>query len=186
MLTDVDGVLLNWIDAFENNMKKQGYESNPIFSGDMGIPIEKMFNIPRSEAIQKIYEFNRSEHMYNLDVMPGAVEAIKKIYTKYNRIHIITACGEEAKNARIYNLRNKFGDIFEAIHFVEIEKSKKKILLNYQNYKSYFIEDNYKHALDAKELGLRPIILKNNKVYDDMPSYRTWSGILNYLEIDKY
>ena len=58
IITDCDGVLLDWAFAFDVWMREQGYFRLP--NTDHHFSQAKRYGIPENEALEKVHEFNQT------------------------------------------------------------------------------------------------------------------------------
>ena len=116
MAFDADGVILNFIKAFEKaacatlgrNISSQG----PSYS------LTVKFGITQDELGRVWETFNRGGYWDSLEALEGSIEAIDELQAKgFRNIHVVTAIPEEFRADRHVNFQ-KLGFSPEAIHCV--------------------------------------------------------------------
>lgn len=162
ILTDSDGVLVNWSEAFEHwaqNIK--GYSLKPNTENEF--LVENRFE-EDINGLETVLEFNASEYIRNLNPWPGAVENVKKLAEQGYEFHVITAISNEdaIKERREQNLKALFGDVFHAINCVGAFTNKEEYLSAYENSGCWWIEDHPKHAKAGLKYGLNSVLIKSH------------------------
>jgi len=194
ILTDVDGVLLDWIFHFERWMAK--YKDNPL---------ERYVNRPEYWTCYKIHErykleqdvgyeyareFNRSAEMRYLSPYIDAKKYVKKLHEECGYVfHVITSqtSNSAARKLRIQNLQEIFGNVFEEFKILETGASKAKALSAYEDSGCYWIEDKAVNVDTGIHLGLRGILMAetHNANYRGYASrVETWKDIYNIITND--
>lgn len=164
ILSDADGVMLNWIGAFDEYMQKQGWVKAA--NADSSYNIAKRFeNLSGNRARKFVEEFNSSEALEYLEPLKDAVEYVEKLHNLGYKFIIVSAFStcEQARGRRMRNLKNIFGDAIHDVYGVEIGASKRYILdTNWGNSGMYWLEDHFGHAEAGYEVGLKPILVSNS------------------------
>jgi FMN phosphatase YigB (HAD superfamily) len=168
ILTDVDGVLLNWIHGFKEFVELKG------FTVDTDEPYHYDLRtwLKTDNVLPLIEEFNYSSYFKQLKPIAGAVDAMSRLSKKY-QIVVISSCGVGLEEARTENLVNVFGDIFKDIICIPLAVSKERYLARYKN--CWWIEDNYEHAKSGADLGHTTLLFKKytNQTHRDNHIGRT-------------
>ena len=81
IVTDCDGVLLNWEYAFCVWMSQRGY--NEIEGGNMEYNIGKRFGMKVSDAIKQVEIFNQSAAMAFLPALRDARYWVKRLHEEH-------------------------------------------------------------------------------------------------------
>lgn len=161
ILTDVDGVLLDWDYAFNQWMKRHEYERND-FSD---YKIEKSYNLQTKEAKRLVRMFNESAWIRRLPPLWDSIKYVKKLHNEYGYIfHAITSLSndEYAQHLRTKNLREMFGDtVFEKYVYLDTGADKTQALSEYRDTKCWWIEDKCENADLGLELGLKSILVNH-------------------------
>jgi len=159
---DCDGVLLDWEGGFAAWMA----EVHDILvdpNGPQDYSLSEWIGCDAMSVVRYVREFNESEHFTQLSALPGAKEAVRLLYANEFTLRVLTACGDtpSVSAARVNNLRKVFtAHSFERVEVVGLGASKVSHLKNLPA-GSWWVEDNYGHALDGLEVGLKPLMIRN-------------------------
>ena len=108
ILTDVDGVLLEWEPAFTSWMASKGYtiKTPNVYKQST------RYGLEQDLADDLVERFNESAWMGYLKPMPGAVEWIDKLGREGYTVECLTSQSEDvcAGDIRRYNLAQVFGN----------------------------------------------------------------------------
>lgn len=188
ILTDVDGVLLDWESAFHNWMTTHhGHNQNGNYTSYW---LEDRYDIPRYDIYNKVKEFNESSQIGFLEPFRDSVHYVKLLNEKHNfKFVAVTALSTEltAIKLRTYNLENVFGkNIFTDVYSIETAACKRDILtdLSKQYYGSWWIEDKAENADVGLECGYRSILIKHDHNADYSGSAvvaNNWSEIYEHI-----
>ena len=187
ILTDCDGVLLQWEKAFHEWMALNGFEQK----GHGHYDIDMMYHLPQGFKSTLISIFNESAWMGYLDPIEGSVEAVKKLADDGYKFIVITSQTTDVKanNLRKQNLHNVFGDVFEDFVFLDTGSGKVEALSKYQDQGLFWIEDKPENALVGADMGLVALLLDlpHNKEYNTdnrLPVQRVmnWQEIYNVIK----
>lgn len=186
ILTDCDGVLLQWEQGFHKWMKQEGFEQ----IGHGHYDIDMMYHLPQGFSKTLIKIFNESAWMGYLEPVPGSVETVKKLADEGYKFTVITSQSTDqyANDLRKQNLRKHFGDVFKDFTFLDTGGGKVEALTNYENTKQFWIEDKPTNAIDGAALGLVALLLDlpHNASYniDSVPVKRMkdWQEIYNVIK----
>lgn len=186
ILTDFDGALGDWQTAFDTWMANQGYKiAIPDHVGEYRIG--KQYNIPISEAMQRVREFNNSDAIACVPALRDAKEYIIKLHNEHGYVfHCITSLSKEeyAYRKREENLQELFGPTaFEKLTCLDTGADKKDALLEYKDSGCFWIEDNVTNAEIGAELGLNPIVVAHgyNETCTKFPRVHTWREIYDII-----
>ena len=171
IITDCDGVLLDWAFAFDVWMREQGYFRLP--NTDKHFSQAKRYGIPESEALGLVHDFNQTGALGYIPAYRDSVEYVTKLAREGWRFDVVTMIGKDkyAHRLRKINLQHLFGDVFDEIYCAgDFTKPKKEILEKYRDTNYYWIEDRIDYANDGLEVGLNTILM-------DWPYNREgWTG----------
>lgn len=158
ILTDCDGVLLDWCAGFDMYMLEK-YEM------ELQVPetycIGARFGKSPEFGKEMVLEYNSTDAIGNLKPVPGAVEAIKHLNEAYGmRFDVITAFSDDPdmREARVDNLHRYFGDVFDDVHAHSFTTSKSSYLKMYDP-GHIWIEDHVVNAALGQELGHKALVL---------------------------
>lgn len=184
ILTDADGVLLDWFYAFTTWMSRHGYERKVTDVYDMPIAYE----MPKDEIQKIIRIFNESSAIYNLPPHKDAVKYVKKLHEEHGYVfHCISSLSSEytAQYLRTKNLKNLFGETaFEKFIYLDTGADKDDVLEQYKNSGCFWVEDKIQNADLGLELGLDSLLMDHsfNRTYDGRSKYvMNWKDIYNYI-----
>jgi hypothetical protein len=186
ILTDCDGVLLNWNQAFANWMLNQkGYHVKDHSTYD----IDKRFDITEKEGYQLIKDFNESIDIGFLDPLLDSQEYVRKLHNELNyKFIVITTVGNFRLTVyfRKRNLNKVFGeDVFLDIYCLPMGSTKHAALSPYKDSGLIWIEDKPENAIDGKNLGLDVLFLSQPHNHDavlDAPKVTSWKEIYEYVK----
>jgi uncharacterized HAD superfamily protein len=163
ILTDCDGVLVEWHNRFHEDFPKTDEGQHPM----------------------DIFTFNQSITFGNLYPYKDSVEGIKKLKEDSFKFFAITSSGTSliTKAHRRNNLDNLFGvNSIDQLLVCELHSDKGPLLEKFKDTGFLWIEDSPKNAMRGKELGLTPLLMNtpNNIDKDDMGIQRvdTWEEII--------
>lgn len=180
ILTDCDGVLLDWTSAFATWMAKFGHSvKNP-----KEYDINKLYDLPKNNAETLLREFNNSSFIEMLPALRDAVANVRILCHEYGyRFTVITSLSANTASAirRKHNLYSLFGpECFRDIICLDPSLSKHDTLSRYADSGCWWIEDKPKNAKVGKWLGLRPILVEqphNSKSKVNYPKFSNWDDI---------
>lgn len=158
ILTDADGVILQWEIHFHRWMEARGYNKsrNDIYHMDL------QYNISREESKRLVIEFNNSSWMIDCPPLRDARSGVAKLYEQgYNFICITSmSLDPYSKELRWQNIRNLFGsEAFIDLVCLDTGGDKDLALHPYKDSGLWFIEDKPENAILGADLGLNTIIV---------------------------
>ena len=160
ILTDCDGVLLDWETAFHAWMKTHGYTQGVTGVYEMDVA----YGIPRSECKRLVRIFNESAWMGFLPALRDARSGVAKLVEHGNTFLCFTSLSvdEKAKMLRISNLKNIFGkDVFDDVVCLDTGADKDEALAPYKDSGMWWIEDKIENAECGHALGLNTILIEH-------------------------
>lgn len=161
ILTDVDGVLLDWDKSFDKWMEKN---KNKKYSNGF-YDVASRYKISKKKSRDLIKKFNESAEIGFLEPFKDSVEYVKKLNKKGYVFHCITSLSKNlySQKLRKINLINLFGEsCFEKYIFLDVSERKNKVLNLYKNKDYYWVEDKLQNATDGLELGLKSILIRHD------------------------
>lgn len=171
ILSDCDGVMIDWEGAFREWMTSQGHRLR--YSDSYKLH-HHFHDMPEHEIDRYVNDFCASEAIADLMPYPDAQEYIEKLYKTHGyRIRVITSIGNdpEIRERRTQNLNNLFGDAIESVVCLAQGSPKDLILGHYQGTGLYWIEDNYNNFLAGVKLGLEGILMDQEYNRDSILSH---------------
>ena len=185
ILTDCDGVLLAWEDAFHQWMKSKGFTIKEEAIYD----ISKSFGIPKTLGKKLVKEFNESAWMGFLPAFKDARSGVAKLVEHGWQFIVITSLSldPKAQMLRVSNLKNIFGkNVFIDVICLDTGADKDEALEKFKDTGMWFIEDKPINAETGLKYGLKPILIEhehNKEHEEDGIEYAfDWEEILNIIE----
>jgi hypothetical protein len=168
ILTDVDGVLLEWENHFETWMLGKGYTAS--LGKENLYSMEKRYGLDTAIKEQLIEEFNNSAWMSNQDPMPGSQTWVKLLHAEGWTFIPITSQTTDipAQELRKRRLKELFGGtVFENFFILETGADKDSALAEFHGTDLWWVEDKPENALLGLEYGLQPLLVdhKYNKKF---------------------
>ena len=188
ILTDADGVLLNWEYAFCTWMEQHGYTQ--IENGNHEYDIAKRFGITRDEAIAKVKVFNESAAIGFLPALRDAMFYVKRLHEEHGYVfRCITSLSLDpnAYKLRKMNLEKLFGETaFEQLVCLDTGAPKDDALAPYKDSGLYWIEDKMENAQLGTDLGLKSILVEhgfnmNEAIPKGMFKATNWKEIYEHI-----
>tara|TARA_B110000503_G_scaffold141678_1_gene235904 strand:- start:1441 stop:2058 length:618 start_codon:yes stop_codon:yes gene_type:complete len=187
ILTDCDGVLLDWEYSFRVWMMHRGYEVIGIGEYKMHL----MFNITPELSKSLIRQFNESASIGFLPPLRDAVHYVRKLHEKLGYVfHCLTSLSDDpnAQLLRQMNLDKVFGKgIFERLVCADTGADKNDILEPYRNSGCIWVEDKPSNAELGLDMGLKSILMghDHNSYFRDnsIPRVWKWEHIYNMVEL---
>lgn len=163
ILTDIDGVALNWENAFDEWMRVRGYRKVP--DGDSVYKIGTRYGIDQDYGYRLVREFNNSSWIGFLSPFRDAVYYMDLLYRRHGyRFHAITSLSRDPYSQRLreQNLYNFFGhQMFERIECLDTGADKDTALAPYRDSECVWVEDSIKNAQVGRDLGLRTFLMEH-------------------------
>jgi hypothetical protein len=163
ILTDCDGVLLNWEYAFSCWMEQHGHTA--IEGGNLLYDIGKRFDLTKEQAKQQIKIFNESAAIGFLPALRDAMFYVKRLHEEHGyEFHCITSLSTDpnAYKLRKMNLEKLFGPTaFTRLVCLDTGADKDTALEEYRDLDLFWIEDKLENAEAGLNFGLRPILMEH-------------------------
>jgi FMN phosphatase YigB (HAD superfamily) len=188
ILTDVDGVLLDWNEGFSVWMEHHGYRRDPDHNNTYNIG--ERYNISRDEGSQLVRVFNESAAIGFLPPERDAQYFVKMLVEKYQyRFLAVTSLSTDpyAKKLRVRNLSKLFGDnAFVDVICLDTGADKDEILSQLaEKYRgNWWIEDKPENVDAGLAAGFRGLLVehKHNMNYTGKGQIVTnWEEICNVI-----
>lgn len=184
ILTDVDGVLLNWEYAFNIWMQRHGYKlGKNANSYDMG----ERYDLTDKKKRELVKFFNESAAIGYLPPLRDAIHYVRKLHEKQGYVfHVLTALSNDhqAQELRRQNLQKLFGEtVFEKFVYCDTGADKDEILEPYIDSGLLWIEDKVENAKLGLELGLNSILIEHghNMLTTGIPLMKDWKDVYEYV-----
>ncbi len=186
ILTDVDGVLLNWEFAFDIWMGEHGHVKQP--GCELKYNIGKRYGIDPDIGRKLIKTFNESAAIGFLPPLRDAMFYVKKLHEEHGYVfRCITSLSldKNAQKLRRMNLEKLFGDtVFDHIEFLDTGADKDDSLSKYRGSNYFWIEDKIDNAVVGLEYGLKSLIMEhghNMGYIGPVPIVKNWSDIYSRI-----
>lgn len=163
ILTDCDGVLLDWENAFEEWMAKRGYQK--IENYDItAYGLHVHYGIPRKEAQSLVRQFNESAAIGFLRPLRDAQRYIDLMAQKGYKFVVITSLSTDAYATKLreQNLKNVFGNAIEKVVCLDIGADKDEELVKWIGKADYWVEDKWENAVIGASLGFKTFLVKHD------------------------
>lgn len=184
ILTDVDGVLLNWGYAFKVWMEQKGYN---VKDPDV-YNVDKIFDMNRAESKKMVRHFNESAAIGFLPPLRDAIHYVRKLHEEHGYVfHAITSLSLDPHAARLReeNLKKLFGETaFAKVLCLDTGADKDDALIPYADSGAVWIEDKVENAEVGDKFGLDSILIEHayNMDNTDFPLMKNWKEVYEYLE----
>jgi fido (protein-threonine AMPylation protein) len=180
ILTDVDGVLLDWVYSFRGWMDRHGYKIVDPHEYRM----DKAYGLTDEEGKRLCRMFNESATIRKLSPLRDAVKYVRKLHEDHGYVfRVISSLSEDtyAGHLRTKNLNELFGPtVFESYVYIDTGADKDEVLEPYRDSGCYWIEDKPENADLGDKLGLESILMRH-------PFNATYVGpaqrVMNWKEI---
>ena len=184
ILTDCDGVLLDWEWAFNCWMIQHGFETTEgyQFKYDMA----ERYGISKPQVQKLVKTFNESAAIGFLPVLRDAMYWVKRLHEQHGYTFIcITSLSldENAYKLREMNLQKMFGKTaFSKLICLDTGADKDEALAPYAGTNCYWLEDKVENATAGLQFGLRPILIEHGH---NMNADVEYPIVKNWLEVYK-
>ena len=183
ILTDADGVLLDWEYAFDVYMQQHGFNKQD--GGNLKYNIGSRYGIDPDQGKRLIKIFNESAHMGFLPPLRDAMFYVKRLHEEHGYVfHCITSLSkdENAQELRRMNLRKLFGaTAFEKFIFLDTGADKDQVLEQYRNSGLWWIEDKIVNCQVGTSIGLKSLLMEHGHNMDyehpEIPRVKNWKDI---------
>ena len=166
ILTDADGVLLDWEYAFNIWMEQHGFTLQEPLKYNIG----KRYGIDMEQGKKLIKVFNESAAIGFLPALRDAMYYVKRLHEEHGYVfHCITSLSkdENAQELRRMNLRKLFGNtVFDRFVFLDTGADKDEVLAEYKGSGCIWVEDKIDNALVGANLGLRSYLIEHGHNMD--------------------
>ena len=183
ILTDCDGVLLDWSYAFDLWMSERGYAAD----GPRDVyEREVAYNLPKQKMKELIRHFNSSAAIGFLPPLRDAMYYVRKLQIEHGFVfRCITSLSldKHAQHLRTKNIKMLFGKrTFEEFVYLDTGADKDEALAEYKDSGCYWLEDKLENARVGADAGLRSIVVAGEfNVTDEFPRYWKWKDIYNHI-----
>lgn len=181
ILTDCDGVLLDWEYGFATYMKDR-FGLTPIRNDVYSVG--DTYGITKEKGREYVRIYNESAAIGSLTPFRDAKKYVTKIHEELGYVfHCITSLSTDrhAGELRRKNLEAVFGKgVFEKVVCLECGADKDEALEEYRDTGCLWIEDKYLNCEAGEKVGLDPILIHHSHNKDMKTPYKT---VMNWREI---
>jgi FMN phosphatase YigB (HAD superfamily) len=186
ILTDADGVLLNWEWAFDCWMNEHGFKKQK--GTEFAYSIGTRYGIDEAQGKKLIKIFNESAAIGFLPPLRDAIHYVKKLHEEHGYVfHCITSLSKNknAQRLRKMNLEKLFGEtVFEEIVCLGTGADKDDALEPYRDSGLWFIEDKIENAETAERMGINGMLVEhghNMNHETNIPIVKNWKEIYEII-----
>ena len=185
ILTDADGVLLDWEVDFNKWMTQKGYTKQVAGIYEM----EVAYGISKVECKKLIKEFNSCAWVRYLPAFRDARSGVAHLVEAGYTFICITSLSldEKAAKLRKRNLEAIFGKgVFTELVCLDTGADKDEALEKYRDSGLYWIEDKTQNANLGQTLGLKSILIdhvhnKEDEVNNGVVRVGNWAQIVDII-----
>jgi FMN phosphatase YigB (HAD superfamily) len=186
ILTDADGVLLDWEYAFAVWMEEHGFSKKEghQFEYDIG----RRYGIDHEQGKKLIKLFNESAAIGFLPPLRDAMYYVKRLHEEHGYVfHCITSLSTDinAKKLRVMNLQKLFGKTaFDSVVCLDTGADKNYALEEYANSGLWWLEDKPENADVGFNMGLKSILVEHGHNMHHKcpyPVVKNWKEIYNII-----
>ena len=160
ILTDVDGVLLEWENHFEKWMITKGYQQK--VGKEKVYAMDKRYGLTKKKKEELINQFNNSAWMSTQEPLPNSQTWVKLLHAEGWTFIPITSQTSDipAQELRKTRLKDLFGGtVFENFFILETGADKDSALAEFHGTGLWWVEDKTENALVGLEYGLKPLLI---------------------------
>ncbi len=191
IVTDCDGVLLDWEEGFGVWMEHNGHNIVP--DGKLIYDISERYGMDTVTGKQMVKQFNQSAAMGFLPPLRDAQYYVKLLSEKHQyKFVVLTSLSLDpyAKMLRERNLKKIFGDCFKDVICLDTGADKDEALMELsKKYKDcWWIEDKPDNAVAGVGAGFRSILIEHGHNMDwkfedwlDITVAKTWEEIYDIV-----
>ena len=163
ILTDCDGVILDWEWAFSVWMQERGYTLKA--DNKKSYYLHHHYNELEERDSKKVVKtFNESAAIGFLPALRDSAFYVKRLHEEHGyKFRVITSLSldKNAQKLREMNLRKIFGNAIESVICLDTGADKDQALEPYRDSGLWWIEDKPANADVGHALGLRSILIEH-------------------------
>lgn len=186
ILTDADGVILDWEWAFRVWMTEHGYEFNE--AGKKSYYLTHHYTgTGMDEILSRVKAFNESAAIGFLPALRDSTHYIKRLHEEHGyEFRVITSLSTDKNAAKLreMNLKKIFGTAIESVICIETNAPKDNVLKEYEGSGLFWIEDKPENADVGHRLGLRSILMEHGHNMNHQcpyPIVKNWKEIYELI-----
>jgi hypothetical protein len=188
ILTDVDGVLLDWEYSFTQWMNKHNYEIQPGFENSYDIALR--YGLAKEDKERIVRMFNESAWIRKLPPLRDAIKYVRKLHEEHGYVfRVISSLSNDyyAQHLRTKNLIEMFGpSVFESFTYLDTGADKDDALAPYTGSMCWWIEDKPENANLGDNLMLESVLVnhhhnQNSQVNPLVTRVNNWKEIYELI-----
>lgn len=186
ILTDCDGVLLDWEEGFSVWMEHHGHEL--VEGYQFMYEMNERYGITKDQARKLIKTFNESAAIGFLPPLRDSQYYVKMLAEKHQfKFVVLTSLSLDpyAKELRIRNLNKIFGDCFIDVICLETGADKNEALFELATKYpgNFWIEDKPENVMAGVDAGFKGILIEHghNMDFQDTFVAKKWEDIYNLV-----
>jgi FMN phosphatase YigB (HAD superfamily) len=188
ILTDIDGVMLDWEEGFSVWMEHRGYKTVDGYKFMYGIG--ERYGISKEEGHKMVRLFNESAAIGFLPPVRDAQQFVRLLAEKHKyRFLAVTSLSKDpyARELRIRNLKKLFGDktFIDVICLDTGADKDEELAYLARSYKdNYWIEDKPENADAGVKAGFKTLLVEHGHNLDykgKATVVRNWEEIYNII-----
>ena len=182
ILTDVDGVLLEWENHFAIWMLTKGYQQKP--GKEKIYSMDRRYGITKKRKEDLIKEFNNSAWMSTQTPLPESQTWVKLLHAEGWTFIPITSQTTDipAQELRKRRLQELFGGtVFSNFFILDTGANKDSALAEFHGTGLWWVEDKPENALLGLEYGLKPLLMDHK--YNRKFKHSNIKRVSNWKEI---
>lgn len=186
ILTDCDGVILDWEKHFEEWMQNKGYFKIDNFD-ITAYGLHLHYGVPRPEIQSLVAEFNHSAAIGFVPAFRDAVGQMRRLRSLGYRFNIITSLStyDYSVKLRRYNLENVLGFNDFELECLEVGADKDEALSKWVGHARYWVEDKLENAIVGHDLGFQTFLMEHDHNKKEHPDgiirVTNWGSIVNKI-----
>jgi FMN phosphatase YigB (HAD superfamily) len=186
ILTDADGVLLDWEWAFSVWMQERGYTLTA--DNKKSYYLHHHYNeLEEKDAKKVVKTFNESAAVGFLPALRDATYYVKRLYEEHGyQFRVITSLSLDRNAAKLreMNLNKLFGNAIESVICLDTGADKDTALEFYRDSGMWWIEDKPENADVGHRMGLKSILVEHgHNMHHECPYpvVKNWKEIYSII-----
>ena len=186
ILTDCDGVLLDWEYSFDQWMARHGYRVQKENTYSMA----EKYDLGMVNKSRLVRMFNESATIRKLPPLRDAIQFVRKLHEEHGYVfHAITSQTDDeyAQHLRTKNLCELFGPtVFEKYVYLDTGADKDEALEPYRDTGCYWIEDKPENVNLGQLIGLKGLLVahphnSDSSLQDGVKRVQNWNDIYSIV-----
>lgn len=186
ILTDCDGVMLDWEWAFSVWMREKGYTMLESAKNSYYLH-EHYAELEKKDSKRVVKQFNESASIGFLPALRDSTYYVKRLHEEHGyQFRVITSlsANKDAQRLREMNMRKIFGAAIESIICLDTGADKDEELAPYKDSGMWWIEDKWENAEVGHKLGLKTILVEHgHNMHQECayPVVKNWKEIYELI-----